>query len=286
MTLIQMNVRSWCLNTNTDVAIILPSIKQHYDPKEYYRSGKKYPVLWLLHGTLGCYNDYLRRTNIELYATENDLIVVMPSGGNSNYSNWNNMIPPFRVFDYLTEELMPLIYGWFPASDKREDNYICGLSMGARGSSKYAFNHPDKFAGCACMSGVPSDIDWLLEDPDNPMAAREMITVREAGGIDAYRNSYENVWAKVEEVAKMADPPKFYFCCGTDDGVYPRYLHFKEYAQKIGLKATFDEREGYAHEWRFWELELQEILKFFGFDKTKKPLPDEKSGAIKDSTLV
>ena len=86
MTLVHLNVRSWCLNTNTDIAIILPSIKQGEDVKTFYQSSKKYPVLWLLHGTLGCYNDYLRRTNIELYATENDLIVVMPSAMNSNYS--------------------------------------------------------------------------------------------------------------------------------------------------------------------------------------------------------
>lgn len=64
MTLIHMNFRSWCLNTNTDVAVILPSIKQGESAQAYYRSQKKYPVLWLLHGTLGCYNDYLRRTNI------------------------------------------------------------------------------------------------------------------------------------------------------------------------------------------------------------------------------
>ena len=124
MALLHLSFRSWCLNTNTDVAVILPSIKQKENAKEYYGSKKKYPVLWLLHGTLGCYNDYLRRTNIELYATENDLIVVMPSALNSNYSNWSNINPQFNMFDFLTEELMPLIYGWFPASDKREDNFI------------------------------------------------------------------------------------------------------------------------------------------------------------------
>lgn len=286
MTLIHMNFRSWCLNTNTDVAVILPSIKQGESAQTYYRSQKKYPVLWLLHGTLGCYNDYLRRTNIELYATENDLIVVMPSALNSNYSNWSNVIPPFHMFDYLTEELMPLIYGWFPASDRREDNFICGLSMGARGASKYAFNHPEKFAACSCMSGVPSDIRTIMEEgAQNSFYAREKITVEQAGGLDSFLNSYENVWDKVETVAKMTNPPRFYFCCGTDDGVYPNWLHFKDYAEKIGLSAVFDEREGYGHEWRFWELELQETLNFFGFHqgkKQQKAKPQEKL----DGTLV
>lgn len=285
MALIQLNFRSWCLNQNTDVAIILPSMKAGTDAKDYYCSGKKYPVLWLLHGTYGCYNDYLRRTNIELYATENDLIVVTPSAMNSNYSNWTSMQPPFRMFDFLTEELMPFVHGWLPASDKKEDNYIFGLSMGARGASKFAFNHPDKFAGCACLSGVPSDLRSFLKDPDAAKKhARELITMEQAGGYEAYMNSYENVWDKVKTVAEMENPPKFYFACGTDDGVYPNWLHFKEYAKEVGLDATFVEREGYAHEWRFWELELQAALRHFGFTKGKL---NTSGGGVKiESTLI
>lgn len=285
MALLHLNFRSWCLNTNTDIAVILPSIKQKDDAKEYYGSKKKYPVLWLLHGTLGCYNDYLRRTNIELYATENDLIVVMPSALNSNYSNWTKVNPEFRMFDYLTEELMPLIYGWFPASEKREDNFICGLSMGARGTSKYGFYWPEKFAGVACMSGVPSDIRKIMNDgPGNTFYAREMMTVEMAGGPDLFFNSYENTWDLVPKVANMKNPPKFYFCCGTADGVYSNWLHFKEYAESVGLDAVFHQMEGYAHEWRFWEIEIQNILKYFGFTKGFKDSLQRLES--KDSTLV
>ena len=272
MGLVHFSYRSWCLNLNTDVEVIVPSIKQGQNAKEYYRSGKKYPVLWLLHGTLGCYNDYLRRTNIELYATENDLMVVMPSALNSNYSNWDNITPPFKMFDFLTEELMPMIYGWLPASDKREDNFIAGLSMGARGGvSKYLFNHPDKFAGAAFMSGVPSDIRSILNDPNHRMYEREKMTVEAAGGFEKWAASYENVWDKVKDVAAMENPPKLYFCCGGNDGVMESFLHFKEYAESVGLKATFTVRPGYAHEWRFWELEIQEALRFFGFKVPELP---------------
>lgn len=286
MGLLHFSFRSWCLHMNTDIEVILPSIKQGMNAQDYYRSEKKYPVLWLLHGTLGNYTDYLRRTNIELYATEHDLIVVMPTALNSNYSNWTQVTPSFRMFDYLTEELMPMIYGWFPASDKREDNYIAGLSMGARGTSKYAFNHPERFAGVACMSGVPSDIRNILkEGPANPFYEREYMTVKNAGGEEAFFKSYENIWDLVPEVAKMSNPPKFYFCCGTEDGVYPNWLHFKEYAEAVGLDATFHEMQGYAHEWRFWEIELQNILAFFGFCKDAvKPLVSASSAM--DGTLV
>lgn len=287
MGLAHISFRSWCLNMNTDIEVILPSMKQGMDATQYYRSGKKYPVLWLLHGTLGNYTDYLRRTNIELYATENDLIVVMPTALNSNYSNWTQVTPAFKMFDYLFEELMPMIYGWFPASDLREDNFIAGLSMGARGTSKYAFNHPEKFAGVGCMSGVPSDVRRILADgPSNPFYEREYMTVVNSGGEEAFFNSYENIWDKVADVARMQHPPKFYFCCGKEDGVYPNWLHFKDYAESVGLSATFHEMEGYAHEWRFWELELQNILNFFGFRKGMDKNKTAAAGLKMDGTLV
>ncbi len=285
MTLVHMNCRSWCLGTNTDVEIILPSIKNGMDPKAYYQSNKKYPVLWLLHGTMGCYNDYLRRTNIELYATENDLIVVMPSAANSNYSNWTNIWPQFNMFDYLTEELMPMIYGWFPASEKKEDNFIAGLSMGARGASKYGLYWPDRFAGVACMSGVPCDIHYILEQgPENLYYDREKKTIELNGSLENYLTSPDNTWGRLEQVAKMIDSPKFYFCMGTEDPLFGNYIYFKNYAKKIGLNAKFDEREGYAHEWRFWELEIQEILKYFGFKKGFKESLER--AKVNDHTLV
>lgn len=68
-----------------------------------------------------------------MYATERNLVVVMPSALNSNYSNWDKFMMGYDMFDYLTEVLMPLIYGWLPVSDKREDNFIAGLSMGGPG---------------------------------------------------------------------------------------------------------------------------------------------------------
>ena len=90
-------------------------------------------------------------------------------------------------------------------------------------------------------------------------------------GFEKWAASYENVWDKVKDVAAMENPPKLYFCCGGNDGVMESFLHFKEYAESVGLKATFTVRPGYAHEWRFWELEIQEALRFFGFKVPELP---------------
>ena len=153
MSLIQFNFESQYLGNNHEISVILPDKPRGKSPAEFYRSGAKYKVLWLLHGTFGDHSDWVRKSNIELYACEKDLIVVMPSALNSNYANWPSFGTGFNMYDYIFEELMPLIYGWFPASDKREDNFVAGLSMGAMGTMKCALGHPEMYAAALCMSG-------------------------------------------------------------------------------------------------------------------------------------
>ena len=83
MALVTMNFESEYLYSNHEISIILPDKPRSLTAKEFYSSGKKYKVLWLLHGTFGDHSDWLRKSNIELYACEKDLIVVMPSALNS-----------------------------------------------------------------------------------------------------------------------------------------------------------------------------------------------------------
>lgn len=274
MALVHLNFSSKYLSGATDVNVILPDLTRGTEPAEFYGSGKKYPVLWLLHGTFGDYTDWVRKTNVELYAAEKNLIVVMPSAHNSDYANWPDFGTGYNAFDYLTEELMPLIYGWFPASRKREDNFIAGLSMGGRGAVMYAWAHPEKFAAVYSMSCVPQDMrpaaaDALSDIPSkNAWAAldraRNKNRLRNTRGLDGYLAAPQNTWDKTAEVAAGADYPKTYFICGSADTVmYEHFKKFRDYAAQLGLEAVFTEVEGYGHEWRFWEKCVQEAINIF-----------------------
>lgn len=270
MSLIHYNFESQYLNNNTDVNIILPDKPRDKTPEQFYGSGKKYKVLWLLHGTFGDYTDWIRKSNIELYACERDLIVVMPSGLNADYVNWPDFALGYNTWDYLFEELMPLVHHWLPASDKREDNFIAGLSMGGNGTLQYAAGHPEEFGGAAILSCAPRDLHQLakdLEDPEFAKANYRLVNgIRNAGGMEGYLNSPINVWDRLPELIEQDALPPLYFCCGKNDFLYDRYQAFKEYAQKLGLKATFEEFDGFTHEWRFWDLTIQKALTFFGLD--------------------
>ncbi len=268
MALLTMNFESYYLANNFNVNIILPDRPTPVKPTDYYKADKKYKVLWLLHGTYGDYSDWIRKSLIELYAAERELIVVMPSACNSSYGNWPNFGIGFDSWNYILEELMPMIYSWFPASDKPEDNYVAGLSMGGRGTTKLICAHPEKFAGAAVLSSAPKNYRKLIEEGKiNPRMASE---IKAAGSKAKFLKSPENTWDGMKKLAKMENAPKLYFACGEDDFLYNIFTDFRSYAKEIGLKAEFVTEAGYTHEWRFWDKYIELALDYLGIEKVKK----------------
>lgn len=266
MSLVRMNFESVYLNNNHEIGIILPDMKRDkMTTREFYESGKKYKVLWLLHGTFGDYSDWIRKSNIERYAAARDLIVVMPSGLNSNYADWNDAFGMgYDMYRYLFEELMPMIYNWFPASDKREDNFIAGLSMGGMGAVSYGLQHPEKFAGIASLSAPCFHYRKMLREKSlSELDLRTATNVKAAGGKKGFLDSVQNTWDLLPKRFAEGVLPKLYFCIGTEDFMYQDYLTFKAYTQKKKIPIFFEEEEGYGHEWAFWDKYIQHVLDYF-----------------------
>lgn len=263
MALMTFEFESQYLGNNHTVGIILPDKPRSLTPAEFYGSGRKYKVLWLLHGTFGDYSDWIRKSMIELYACERDLIVVMPSAMNSNYANWPSFGTGFQMYDYIFEELMPLVYSWFPASDKREDNFVAGLSMGGRGTCVLALNHPEKFAGACVLSAVPSDLRYMKQQ-GGFMWERMKKSVANFESEDAFLDSYQNTWQVLKDsVEQGVELPRLLFGCGESDMLYNDFLAFQKKAEAIGLDAEYFSIPNLKHEWRFWDLGIQRALDFF-----------------------
>lgn len=274
MSLMNLNFESKYLYANTQVTIILPDKTRGMTPAEFYGSGRKYPVMLLLHGTFGDHTDWLRKTSIELYAEERECIVVMPNGINSYYEDWNTFGPGYNVEKYLIEELLPMVHGWLPASDKREDNYVAGLSMGSLAALRFLLDYPEKFGGGIMLSAFPKkeeiireeamsadarDIVSILKEveqdkrPLSPafslLRAKNAIT--NLGSVDAYMEK-KDLRKKMLKLAKKEQIPKMFFACGTEDFYYETFCEFKKFMEDNGVEAEFKEAPG-GHEWRFWD---------------------------------
>ena len=145
MALIHYNFNSSVLVQKTDVYVILPDVNWNEE-----NSGKKYQTLYLLHGGGEDCSSYIRYTNIETWADERKLAVVMPSGVNSSYMD---MAHGQKYYTYLSRELPNVMQHVFPLSTKKEDHFVMGFSMGGMGTMHWSFDRPDFFNAAAFMSG-------------------------------------------------------------------------------------------------------------------------------------
>ncbi len=278
MALLTLDFESKYMGSNQNVNIILPDKPRDITCKDFYGNKEKYKVLWLLHGTFGGYSDWIRKSNIETYACERNLVVVMPGIGNADYENWPTFTLGLNAEKYITEELMPLVYNWLPCSNQREDNFIAGLSMGGKGTLHLAIKYPHLFSKVAVLSYLPSDmegdkkdlqelyeksLDEVISNEDVMHSKQRLYNcMHNMGSVDAYLNSYYNLRRKLKE-SDLKQLPEFLYACGTDDVIFKDEIKpFQSFLKEIGLEAKWTLGPG-NHEWRVWERDIQIALDFF-----------------------
>ncbi len=213
-----------------------------------------YPTLYLLHGMSDDHTIWMRRTAIERYADMYGLAVVMPAVGRSFYTN---MAIGYRYGDFIGEELPRIAQGLFPLSDKREEMFVAGLSMGGYGAFKWALSQPERFAAAASLSGA---LDMAYEDMETQtpewVAERSLIfgeLAQIAGGENDLRFLAEQL------VASGKVQPRLYQCCGTEDFLYEQNQRFLTHAQLLKLDLTYEEGAG-DHEWGYWDRMIERVL--------------------------
>ena len=81
--LYHVHLQSQYLNKYTDLNVLVPNKPKDVSPAEFYGSGEKYRVLWLLHGHGSDYTDWQRKSNVELVTRDYNPIMVMPSVGST-----------------------------------------------------------------------------------------------------------------------------------------------------------------------------------------------------------
>ena len=95
MALVHLNYRSKYLCGDMDVHIVLPELPPDVEPKDFYSSGRKYPVLWLLHGSGGDSSAWIRQSNILTYAMKKQVMVVMPSASSGSLTEYTVAVACF-----------------------------------------------------------------------------------------------------------------------------------------------------------------------------------------------
>jgi S-formylglutathione hydrolase FrmB len=133
-------------------------------PPDYATSGKRYPVIYDLHGAGGgSYVDSWAGGTLEKIASgaNADVIIVMPDGGkNGWYTDWIDQSVAQKWETYHLTQLVPFIDRNLRTLGTRAGRGIVGLSMGGFGAMRYAVDRPDLFAVVTSLSGA-IDLDQV-----------------------------------------------------------------------------------------------------------------------------
>ena len=247
---------SLCFGTDIHVFVPTPDADELLTGKDssYFRPGVKYQVLYLLHGAYGDYTDWLHLTSIDRYAQDHKIVVIMPSASNSFYQD---MIYGSDYLTYITKELPEFCEHTFPISDKREDTFVAGLSMGGYGALKIALERPDKFAAAASLSGaidLSAVIGGLSALPSSPFVREWLFKEGPIDGTDA--DLFELIRRLQAEGKEL---PKIYQTVGTEDFIYEANLSAKAKLEALGVDLTYEEYPG-IHDWKFWDAHIQDAL--------------------------
>ena len=111
---------------------------------------KKFKTLYLLHGSFGNHTDFISGTRIQRWADEHHLAVIMPAGENQFYIDKPKFSEYYGAF--VAKELVDFTRSLLPLSDKKEDTYIAGLSMGGYGAIVNGLKYHDTFGAIGALS--------------------------------------------------------------------------------------------------------------------------------------
>ena len=268
----QCNFISYTLQRTVDITVVIPSATipesmgrnmgseamgamPNMPKAATHQITEPYPVLYLLHGMGNNHTGWTAYTNVEMFAEERNIAVVMISGENKSYVNHES---GDRFYDFIQDELPEFICNFFPVSSKQEDTYIAGLSMGGFGAYVHALSRPDKYAAFGAFSAAVAL---------NPASI--------SGGTSGeIKPEFDPKSLLIQLKEKGLTPPKAYISCGDQDFLYKDNQAFVQMFREYDYDCTWIDEPGFGHEWRFWHNTVEEFLDWLprtdAYSKEKK----------------
>lgn len=225
-----------------------------------YGPPKRYPILYLLHGWGGTYQDWTAKTDIKKYTNDFPMFVVMPDAENSWYVD-SATETQNRFETYLLDDLTKALREKYSIDTTKQA--IAGLSMGGYGALAIGLRHPKKFKFIGSLSGViaaprENENRKLTEDEKTILPSLRAALGGQGAAFRAAHDPF-NLYNSV----RADSLPYIYLVVGVRDG-YPtliqRHHEFIALLRAYGAAYEYHEAPG-EHNWAFWDKEIQGVLK-------------------------
>ena len=220
----------------------------------YYKRPTK--NIYLLHGFSGCESDWYSNAPLTDLANKYNVNFFMPNGDNSFYLD--NKASGFKYASYVGEEFINYTRKTFGLSEKREDTFIGGLSMGGFGALHTGLMFRDTFSKIIALSSalIQGMVKIMTPEMDNPMANYDYyrFTFGDPKDMETSENNPEYLVKKLKEEGKQI--PDIYMACGTEDFLIGPNRQFKAFLEENNVPVTFFEGPG-IHDFNFWRAQLE-----------------------------
>lgn len=260
MAVIKISFCSECLSRMVDVTAIIPletPLMPGMKPEDIKPAPDKFKTLYLLHGYSGNQDDWITFSNIRSIAEEHKLAVIMPSGENSFYTDSDTLGNKYGT--YIAKELIEFTRKMFPLSNKREDTFIGGLSMGGFGALRLGALYDDTFSKIISLSGA-----FVTENLQNDnnfysyMIGNNNYFEQVFGNLNNLQNSENNPIFCVKKAKNM---PEVYMACGCNDFLIKENKSVKKQLENENVKLYYTETDG-IHDWSFWNSQIPLAIKW------------------------
>ena len=218
---------------------------------------KRYPVVYLLHGLTGHYNNWTDKTGLAAIAAEKGLIIVTPEGDDGWYTD-NATKPNDKYETYIVKELIPEIDKKFRTIANRDHRAIAGLSMGGYGAIKFGLKYPDMFIVVGSFSGALGAASITEKEIPGAIGRSIDAIFGTAGGPVRKSNDIFDMIRNVTP-EKIKAYPFLYLDCGTEDFLFQNNREFVDLLVQKKVPHEFRELPG-GHNWTYWNAQVEEFL--------------------------
>jgi S-formylglutathione hydrolase FrmB len=222
-------------------------------PSSYDSGNRRYPVLYLLHGLYGSYENWTKLTHLEEYSSVDDFIIAMPDANDSWYTNWY-LDRQNKFEDYIVRDFLPEFERRYRTIADREDRVIAGLSMGGYGALKIGLKYPQLFRMVGSFSGALNAASGLagqrLEFADQ---------LNKVYGPPDSPTRNQNDLFQIAEESSPQSAPYLYLDCGTADFFVVTNREFTSLLRSRKFAYEYHELPG-DHNWDYWDARIRYFL--------------------------
>ncbi|MBP5166134.1 MAG: acetylesterase [Oscillospiraceae bacterium] len=271
MAVFQFSFFSSSLHRNTDVTAVIPAGGPVFQmPGQQPPPAGPLRLLVLLHGYGGHHSDWVGGSSIDQLASMHRMAIICPSCENSFYIDDTKRDALYEQF--ICRELPKFAREVFHISDKVEDTFIGGLSMGGYGAIRNGLKNPDVFGGILAFSSALIT-DGISHMPDEPQPAPQG-PGGGGGGMGMSPSYFIHTFGKPSQIIgsdvdpkalakKLIDAgaamPKLYMACGAEDFLIDPNRDLHKYFEEIGYKHFYVEGPG-THSWEYWNKHIADSL--------------------------